>query len=1302
MKTQISRWSEAGAQRRSGLHQQQDRMLIDSDLNELMELLKQRVDDALGDVIGGGAPRSAGAGLIESGPQVKRAPIYIDGIRARLQGVSAEANAFALTEQADFPSPPAHPDGDYLLYADVWEWPTTALQDPSILDPALHGADTATRTQTLAQVKWCPVATDPLTDPKNPAKGDALLALAIRAVSNVTDACDPCAAEIAAPSRIGNYLFRVEVHDVQGAADAPTEITLKWSSENAAEQHAQATVPEEFTRGDWIYEFYSDTTEKHLGIHLAPAFSPARSILTAGWPAAAISLPNVRRWDGYAVLERSGSAWSIKTVGDVPQARDKGRALEHIYTAPDFIAQLSGLSLRLTLAGKRFVAGDFWLATVREDAEPDSRVRLASGTPLGITHHYMVLARANGASVQALNDPDTRRLSFPRLANLTADRLGYDTTKQTARWNDVLDDASLTASMSTQSAIDLLLERFESSDLRYQIPGCGTDANATVRSLLGLVAGSPEKTDSVLTQLLCNLKATGLPVDKSTAGLHPMFNVPSISSVQQALSLLATLLAGPACESTVGPGGRYATLADAFTALASADDISLCLLPGVQSLPNGATLTGKRTIRLTGTGAYASKVNLGNRLLLSAKEVILRDLSMVGQGVGHLLVQADRVVTQNSGFARAASWNSHIWSKRFGGGGADVGFSTAIDSSGNIVLVGSFSGNIIVEGTNLNTAGGTDILVVKLDLDGKVLWAKKFGSSSDDIGMQVAIDSNNDIVLSGSFRGTVSFEGINLQSAGERDLFVAKLNPGGVRIWAKRFGGSVDNDAVAMAVDADKNVLLTGFFRGTFDFEGAALPNNAGGEDAFFIKLSADGNPVFKKTLGGASNDQSVAIAVDKLGNILLTGTAEGPINLGGGVWNASGLDIWVAKFSPAGDHLWSKLFAGAGANRSTAIAVDANNNVILAGSSTGSLNFGGGDFQISRDNLFVVSLSSGGNLVWARCFPSDSSSSIDSMAIDAGGNILFTGSCVGGLNFGDALESVNEEADIFVAKLDFLGQHVWSRRFGGSVADQGLDILVDASGNAVLTGYIGDTVNFGGPDLISSGPADIFVAKLTPEPVLNPLVTIRPRDPARGTDLIWSENDMLVTLTDGTASPQLRTALALGASSIGGSIVNNTIKGRLLLLSDSPLNVSQPLPKPNGVNRVGGGAYLTIRGNHVGRVSSRAAIVEPRYDAFGSLIFTGNTITESSNSWIADGITLSKNHFLTPSLNEPIGTAVARCMTLVANTGRSERTPLRVAVSNVVSEANNLVLDSLSNPVFSLNPSSTPWHFGGVGADLL
>src|SRR5262249_45103822 len=117
----------------------------------------------------------------------------------------------------------------------------------------------------------------------------------------------------------------------------------------------------------------------------------------------------------------------------------------------------------------------------------------------------------------------------------------------------------------------------------------------------------------------------------------------------------------------------------------------------------------------------------------------------------------------------------HLWSKSFGGPGRDHGRSVAIDGAGAIVMAGYFQGDVDFGGGALSSAGGKDIFVVKIDSAGSVLWAKRFGSTGDDYVRGVAVDSMNNIVVTGRFEGTVDFGTASLQSAGDRDIFLAKL-----------------------------------------------------------------------------------------------------------------------------------------------------------------------------------------------------------------------------------------------------------------------------------------------------------------------------------------------------------------------------------------------------------------------------------------------------------------------------------------------------------------------------------------------
>ena len=181
MKTEISRDSHQPERRYSGVYQQQGRMLTDADWNELVEILKERLNSALRDVVGnkagsmGGTPRHRALKVVHEAPEIfkiKPGHIYMDGVAAQIPGDTT----ILYEDQPDFPSPP-DPTGDHVLYADVWERTVTHLMDERLRDKGLHGADTCTRKQMMAQVKSCPAAIDPEQSDKNPPKGDAGLSL---------------------------------------------------------------------------------------------------------------------------------------------------------------------------------------------------------------------------------------------------------------------------------------------------------------------------------------------------------------------------------------------------------------------------------------------------------------------------------------------------------------------------------------------------------------------------------------------------------------------------------------------------------------------------------------------------------------------------------------------------------------------------------------------------------------------------------------------------------------------------------------------------------------------------------------------------------------------------------------------------------------------------------------------------------------------------------------------------------------------------------------------------------------------
>ena len=134
---------------------------------------------------------------------------------------------------------------------------------------------------------------------------------------------------------------------------------------------------------------------------------------------------------------------------------------------------------------------------------------------------------------------------------------------------------------------------------------------------------------------------------------------------------------------------------------------------------------------------------------------------------------------------------NHLWSQRFGGTDNQSGNSVAVDGSGNVVLTGAFWESVNFGGGGL-VAVDIDVFLVKFDASGNHLWSKDFGDSDNQVGFSVAVDASGNVLITGRFAGTVNFGGGPLTSIGSSNIFVAKFDADGNHVWSRRFG---DGDA---------------------------------------------------------------------------------------------------------------------------------------------------------------------------------------------------------------------------------------------------------------------------------------------------------------------------------------------------------------------------------------------------------------------------------------------------------------------------------------------------------------------------
>ncbi|MFV8753965.1 DUF6519 domain-containing protein [Nannocystaceae bacterium ST9] len=546
MKTEISRDSHQPDRDYSGIHQQQGRMITDADWNELVSIMQEQIARAIGDLVGSGIPREQGAGLV-SGPRIVPGAVYAEGHRARVLGQGP--GEFAYATQRYLPSPPELPPGQALrFYVDVWDRTVTALEDFALRDPALRGADTCTRTQRVAQVKWCPLDVDPT---RLPRRGNARLG-----VRRSVDENEQLG--------LGDYAFRLEVHEVRRAPEGIL-LTLKWSSENGAIAHRVAPVPPpEFLSERYVYEFFANVDEHHLGHVLAAwddAAFPVRGVLATHadgqtWNPPA-GKPFVRRWDGCCTIRGEGAQWelvedALALDGGVSLVAD-GQAVQLIELGSALRLTLDDLWIELELENREFLVGDHWLVAVREAAPGTALVTKA--LPSGVEHRYLVLGTIDHAGqLMTASDADRRQRSFPPLSDLTASTIALDNHCQR-----LFADAE-----TVQDALDALCD-IEASDVRATLATCSGEP--TVQSLLQAHPQAPLyvpdgrlTVQRVLGSLLCALDAARLPYDGGPHSGRWSLDGVQPRQVQEAIDGLAERKVSRSGDSIEGPLAVQGTL----------------------------------------------------------------------------------------------------------------------------------------------------------------------------------------------------------------------------------------------------------------------------------------------------------------------------------------------------------------------------------------------------------------------------------------------------------------------------------------------------------------------------------------------------------------------------------------------------------------------------------------------------------------------------------------------------------------------------------------------------------------------
>src|SRR5947199_396417 len=287
-------------------------------------------------------------------------------------------------------------------------------------------------------------------------------------------------------------------------------------------------------------------------------------------------------------------------------------------------------------------------------------------------------------------------------------------------------------------------------------------------------------------------------------------------------------------------------------------------------------------------------------------------------------------------------------------------------------------------------------------------------------------------------------------------VFVCKYSPTGATLWSKCLGGvRGGGTGRAVAVDGNGNVLVTGKLSGTVDF-GTGPLTSAGASSIFVAKYSAAGVPVWSRAFGVGFND------------------------VGNGVAVGAGGDVFLAKLSPTGGHVWSRHFGAVLAvHAGNGVACDGSGNVLVTGSFENSIDLGGGwTRSFAHKDMFVAKYSPAGAYLWSKLAGGFYDDAGKAVAVDPIGKVVVTGTFQAAVNFGTGSLISAGRSDIFVARYSADGVPLATQRFGGADSDAGNGVAVDRSGRPVVTGSYRLGLDCGGTALCRAAMGDTCLAR--------------------------------------------------------------------------------------------------------------------------------------------------------------------------------------------------------------------------------
>lgn len=360
------------------------------------------------------------------------------------------------------------------------------------------------------------------------------------------------------------------------------------------------------------------------------------------------------------------------------------------------------------------------------------------------------------------------------------------------------------------------------------------------------------------------------------------------------------------------------------------------------------------------------------------------------------------------------------------------------------------------------------------------------------------MDDANRIYSAGYFNSNLGFAGTSHATNGMSDIFVARSGADGGSEWMFTGGSPGPDRAFAIATGNSGLTAVTGYFSNNALFGNETVNTNNTSQDFFVMVLDSNGDLVWIRSFGGELGDTGYGIDFDNNGNVLVTGQFRGTIDFDGTVFTSTPLsdgsalsyDTFVLKLSPTGDVLWAKHGQNPYESRGLDIACDDAGNVIVCGQFSDTLTFDQVHFNDIFNAAFVVQFDANGNEQWFRRFTSSQTIAY-SLAVNSANEIYVTGDNIGPMLFytedGSEYFQTEYTYNLFLAKFTQSGDLEWLTNNGSENPVSSKSIDLDNNEDPYVAGTFNCRFDeyaepLGTGVFYSAGWRDVFITKFNPQ----------------------------------------------------------------------------------------------------------------------------------------------------------------------------------------------------------------------------